>query len=393
MFRTVDHVAVVGAGVAGLAAAIRLADAGVRVDLYEARPGLNLSGSGITLQGNALRIFDRLGIWEDLRAHGYPFEGLKLRAPGPDAAMVADLPDVKTGGPDYPACMGMYRPDLARVMLARAEAVGVDLHFGSEVSGLEQTGETVQLQVGKAGAVADTGDVAGPFDLVIGADGLHSAVRSLIGIDVEPVRNGMGIWRVSVARPPEVSSSELYYGGPVYIAGYTPTSESTIYAFLVEKAQERDELTNDERVEVMIAESAAYGGPWNHIRRSLETGDVEVNYTRFTSHLVPSAWNRGSTVIIGDAAHTCPPTIAQGAAQSLEDASVLTELLLGNATDDAPAGIDDGLWAEFHARRLPRAQAVVDASAQLAQWQLDGDTEADSGRLIFDVARTMAEPA
>ena len=385
MIRTVERAAVVGAGVAGLAAAIRLADAGVSVALYEARPELNPLGSGITLQGNALRIFDHLGIWEELRGRGYPFEGLKLRAPGPEAAVVADLPDVKTGGPDYPACMGMYRPDLARVMLARAEAVGVELHFGSTVTSLEQTGETVRLEAG--------GVEVGPFDLVIGADGLHSAVRSLIGIDVEPVRNGMGIWRVSVARPPEVSCSELYYGGPVYIAGYTPTSEDTIYAFLVEKAQDRDGLSNDERVQVMIDESAAYGGPWNHIRRSLTAGDAEVNYTRFTSHLVPSAWNRGSTVIIGDAAHSCPPTIAQGAAQSLEDAFVLTELLLGNATDAAPAGIDSALWEEFHARRLPRAQAVVDASVQLAQWQLDGDVEADSGGLIFDVARTMAEPA
>src|SRR5699024_74560 len=164
-----------------------------RVDLYEARPELNPSGSGITLQGNALRIFDRLGLWEALRAHGYPFDGLKLRAPGPEATVVADLPDVKTGGPDYPACMGMYRPDLARMMLARAESVGVRLHFGSTVTGLEQTGETVQLRVGDA--------AAGPFDLVIGADGLHSAIRSFIGIEVEPVRNGMGIWRVSVTRP------------------------------------------------------------------------------------------------------------------------------------------------------------------------------------------------
>ena len=385
MIRTVERVAVVGAGVAGLASAIRLADAGVHVDLYEAQPELNPSGSGITLQGNALRIFDHLGIWDDLRTHGYPFDGLKLRAPGPEAAVVADLPDVKTGGPDYPACMGMYRPDLARVMLARAEAVGVALHFGSTVTGLEQRGETAQLQVG--------GDAVGPFDLVIGADGLHSAVRSFIGIDVEPVRNGMGIWRASVARPPEVSSSELYYGGPVYIAGYTPTSEDTLYAFLVERAQDRDGLSNDERVQIMIEESAAYGGPWNDIRRSLATGGAEVNYTRFTSHLVTSAWNRGSTVIIGDAAHSCPPTIAQGAAQSLEDAYVLTELLLGNATDDAPAGIHDGLWTEFRNRRLPRAQAVVDASVRLAEWQLDGDTEADSGGLIFDVALTMAEPA
>src|SRR5699024_5192106 len=94
MIRTVERVAVVGAGVAGLASAIRLAEAGVEVALYEARPELNPSGSGITLQGNALRIFDHLGVWEDLRERGFAFDGLKLRAPGPEAAVVADLPDV-----------------------------------------------------------------------------------------------------------------------------------------------------------------------------------------------------------------------------------------------------------------------------------------------------------
>ena len=77
------------------------------------------------------------------------------------------------------------------------------------------------------------------YDLLIGADGLNSTVRDLIGIDTKPQPTGMGIWRTFVSRPAEVERSELYYGGPVYIAGYTPTGEDTMYAFLVEKAQDR----------------------------------------------------------------------------------------------------------------------------------------------------------
>ena len=92
-------------------------------------------------------------------------------------------------------------------------------------------------------------------------------------------------------------------------------------------------------------------------------------------------------VVIGDAAHSCPPTIAQGAAQALEDALVLTELLVDR---DA---VDQDLWDEFHARRLPRAQRVVEASVQLGQWQLDGVRDADAGGLIFGIAQQMAEPA
>jgi len=91
--------------------------------------------------------------------------------------------------------------------------------------------------------------------------------------------------------------------------------------------------------------------------------------------------------VIGDAAHSCPPTIAQGSAQALEDAIVLTELLVAADTLDA------AVWDEFHARREARAKAVVDASVQLGQWQIDHDREADAPGLIFAIAHRMAEPA
>ncbi|GAA5086469.1 FAD-dependent oxidoreductase [Microbacterium yannicii] len=374
----VRKVAVAGAGVTGLAAAIQLAKAGVHVDLYEAKPELSALGSGISLQGNALRVFDALGAWDDIRAAGYPFEGLNLRAPGPDAPIVAELPDVKTGGPDYPAAMGMPRPALAQILLAHAQRAGVNLRFGTKVTAIDERESGVEVSV--------DGESAGEYDILIGADGLHSTVRDLIGIDEKPQPTGMGIWRTFVSRPADVQRSELYYGGPVYIAGYTPTGDDTMYAFLVEKAQDRFGVSDEEATRIMLDESRAYGGPWNSIRADLEKG-AHANYTWFTKHVVTAPWNRGRVVIIGDAAHSCPPTIAQGAAQGLEDAFVLTELLVGR---DA---VDQTLWDEFHARRLPRATAVVEASVQLGQWQIDGDRDADAGGLIFGIAQKMAEPA
>lgn len=374
----VSKVAIAGSGVAGLAAAIQLAKAGVEVDVFEAKPELSALGSGISLQGNALRVFDALDAWDDIRAAGYPFEGLNLRAPGPGAPVVAELPDVKTGGPDYPSAMGMPRPALARILLEHARKAGADVRFGARVTGLEQSGDAVEVFVEDASA--------GTYDLVIGADGLNSAVRGLIGIQTTPEPTGMGIWRTFVSRPAEVERSELYYGGPVYIAGYTPTGEDSMYAFLVEKAQDRFGVSDEEATRIMLEESRAYDGPWNAIRADLENG-ARANYTWFTKHLVEEPWNRGRVVLIGDAAHSCPPTIAQGAAQGLEDALVLTELLTGRD------GIDQRLWDDFHARRLPRAKAVVEASVQLGQWQIDGDRDADAGGLIFGIAQQMAQPA
>ncbi len=136
----------------------------------------------------------------------------------------------------------------------------------------------------------------------------------------------------------------------------------------------------------MVEQSRAYDGPWNHIRADIEAG-ADANYTWFTRHLVEAPWNRGRAVVIGDAAHSCPPTIAQGAAQGLEDAAVLSELLVER---DA---VDQALWDDFHARRVSRAKAIVDASVQLGQWQLDGVRDADMGGLMFGVAQLTAARA
>ena len=375
----VQKVAIAGSGVAGLAAAIQLAKAGVEVDVFEAKPEPSVLGSGISLQGNALRVFGALGAWDDIRAAGYPFEGLNLRAPGPGAPIVVNLPDVKAGGPDYPAQMGMPRPDLTRILLEHAQRAGATVHFGAKITGVyERAVDALVVFVGD--------ESAGEYDLLIGADGLNSTVRDLIGIETKPQPTGMGIWRTFVSRPADVERTELYYGGPVYIAGYTPTGEDTMYAFLVEKAEDRFGTSDEDATRIMLEESRAYDGPWNAIRADLE-GGAHANYTWFTKHIVDAPWNRGRVVIIGDAAHSCPPTIAQGAAQGLEDALVLTELLVAGDT------LDDRLWDAFHARRLPRATTVVEASTQLGQWQLDGDRDADAGGLIFSVAQKMAVPA
>ncbi len=316
----VNKVAIAGSGVAGLAAAIQLAKAGVEVDLYESKPELSALGSGISLQGNAFRVFDALGAWDDIRTAGYAFEGLNLRAPGPDAPIVAQLPEVKSGRPDYPGSMGIPRADLAQILFEHAQRAGANVHFGTKITGVDaRADDTVEVYVDD--------ESVGAYDLLIGADGLNSTVRDLIGIETKPEPTGMGIWRTFVSRPAEVERTELYYGGPVYIAGYTPTGDDSMYAFLVEKAEDRFGISDEDAIRIMLEESRAYGGPWNAIRADLEAG-AHANYTWFTKHIIETPWNRGRVVLIGDAAHSCPPTIAQGAAQGVEDAFVLTELLV-----------------------------------------------------------------
>lgn len=362
---------------AGAAAAIRLAEQGVTVDLVDLKPDVSALGSGITLQGNALRVLRELGVWDQVRAEGYAFDTLGLRAPDPAGTLIAELTDIRTGGPDLPATLGMYRPALARILLKRAEEAGATVRFGTRPTALVQEGDAV--------TVSFNDRTAQMYDLVVGADGLRSWTRRAAGIDAEPQPVGMGIWRTFTRRPESITRTDLFYGGPAYIAGYCPTGPDSIYAYLVESVRDRSGLSPEDALATMRELSEAYHGPWDDVRATL-TDPSRVNYTAFESHVLDGPWHRGRTVVIGDAAHSCPPTLAQGAAQALEDASVLAELLL---REDS---VTDELWSEFTARRLPRAKQVVEASLQLCRWLLDHE-RGDVPGLMARIAHLVAEPA
>jgi 2-polyprenyl-6-methoxyphenol hydroxylase-like FAD-dependent oxidoreductase len=373
----VRNVLVVGGGAAGTAAAILLAEGGVSVDLIDIKPDVSAVGSGITLQGNALRVLRRLGVWDQVQAHGYAFDTLGLRAPDTAGTLIVELDDVRTGGPDLPATLGMYRPTLARILMDRAAEAGTKVRFGTTYTTLGQDSTGVGVTFSDGGA--------GRYDLVIGADGIRSWTRRMLGINLETTGTGMGIWRAFTPRPDSVTRTDLYYGGSCYIAGYCPTGADSLYAYLVEDAQDRSTLSPDESLRVMVALAEDYHGPWDDIRAAL-TDPSTVNYTWFESHVLPAPWHRGRVVLIGDAAHACPPTLAQGAAQAFEDAAVLAELLLEHDN------VDDRLWQRFTDRRFERARTVVDSSVQLARWLLDHE-RGDVPGLMARVAHLLTEPA
>ena len=363
----VNNVLVVGCGPAGTATAILLAHAGVAVEVVEVKPDATAVGSGITLQGNALRVLRQLGVWDEVLAAGYAFNSVGLRAP--DGTLLAEIPDARTGGPDLPATVGMPRPDLARILVDRAVAMGVKFRFGTTHTTLTQDDDGVEV------GFADGS--AGRYDLVVGADGIRSLTRRALGIELETRSTGMGIWRAFTRRPTDIVRTDLVYGGPCYIAGYCPTGPDSMYAYLVEDAQDRSALTPQQQLDTMRELSAGYHGPWDEIRELLDDPS-RINYTWFETHVLAGDWHRGRVVLIGDAAHSCPPTLAQGAAQALEDAAVLAELLI------AADRLDEQLWATFTARRFERAKTVVDASNQLGQWLMDhvrGDVPALMGRI------------
>ncbi|MFD5648730.1 FAD-dependent oxidoreductase [Streptomyces sp. NPDC127039] len=348
-------VLVVGGGTSGNAMAVLLRRAGIAVDLVEAQPDWNVRGSGITLQGNALRVLRDLGVWDEVRAHGFGFDSLGLTAP--DGTVLHVSEDIRTGGDDLPATLGMRRPVLQRVLADAVRASGANVRLGTTAEILTQDDTSVAVRFGD-------GD-EGRYDLVVAADGLNSATRAAVGIDTRPEPTGMAIWRVAAPRPAGVVRTDLTHGGPCYIAGYTPTSDDTLYAYLVEPNRDRATIRPETYAREMRRLAGGYGGVWDEIRESI-TDSAQVNYTWFDRMLVKGPWHRGRVVLVGDAAHCCPPTMAQGAAMSLEDAWVLSQLL----TSGAPW--DEELLTRYYERRVDRVRMVVDGSVRIGQWQLDG---------------------
>lgn len=373
----VTNVLVVGAGIAGPAIATHLAAAGVAVDLIEINPAAKALGSGITMQGNALRELRRIGVLDQVCEAGFSFDSVGLRAPDGAGTLLAELPDARTGGPDLPATVGIARPALAGILVDRAAQAGAGIRLGLSHTELRQDGSGVD--------VVFSDGASHRYDLVVAADGIRSPTRRMLGITIDPRPTGMGIWRAFGPRPASVTRTDLIYGGPSYIAGYCPTGPDTLYAYIVEDARDRSALTAEQRLAMMLGLAAAYHGPWDEIRTGL-TDPALVNYTWFETHVIPAPWNRGRVVLIGDAAHSCPPTLAQGGAQALEDAAVLAELLI-----ERPV-IDDALWAAFTDRRFERARTVVEASIQLGQWLLDHE-QGDVPGLAARVNALVSQPA
>jgi len=365
-------VLVIGGGASGNAVTVLLRRAGITVDLIEARPDWSVLGSGITLQGNALRVLRELGVWEEVQKTGYAFDSVGLAAP--DGTVFHVQQGIRTGGEDLPAIAGMQRAQLQEILCEAVRAGGASVRLGTTANELTQdgTGVTVRFSDGTEGR----------YDLVIAADGVNSATRAMIGIDDQPEPTGMAIWRVPTHRPEGVERSDLIYGGPCYIAGYCPTSQDTIYAYLVEANRDRTAVDPASYAEEMRRLAAGYGGVWPEIAASI-TDPAKVNYTWFTRLLVEGSWHRGRVVLIGDAAHSCPPTVAQGAAMSLEDASVLAEMLSGQQDWSSL----DTLLTGFYERRIDRVRTVVEASVQLGQWQMEGNRNADMAGLM---SRTMS---
>jgi 2-polyprenyl-6-methoxyphenol hydroxylase-like FAD-dependent oxidoreductase len=371
---SVSSALVVGGGITGSILALALARRGVSVELAEISPRWHGVGHGITVQGNLLAALAKVDALDAVLDRGVPFDQLRMRQA--DGTLIAEVPTPRTGGRELPATMGALRSDLQEVLCERVYAAGVRVRLGLSPRAVAQDARRAYVEF--------TDGSTGTYDLVAGADGIRSTVRGLLGIAAVPQPTGMSIWRVVAGRPAEMDCAEVYYNGPRYKAGYSPISAGQCYAYVLDVDGTQADFGAGPAWRLMYERSDGYGGTWGKIRATI-AADSNVSHTRIEWLLVGDPWYRGRAIVIGDAAHACPPLIAQGAAMCAEDAVVLAELVTGELP------VERALPA-FMARRLPRVELVVHSSMQLVRWEtgLEPHTEADVARTMSSVLGFLA---
>ncbi len=375
---SVRKVVVVGGGVTGTVAAIALAQRGVEVTLVERSAQWQGVGHGITVQGNALKVFREIGALDAMLEHALPFN--RVDVCHADGHVLAAIDTPRTGGPDLPATMGVLRSDLQTVLVDMIEDLGVQTRLGVELESFEESDDIVTVTLTDGSTLE--------ADLVIAADGIKSTMRGLLGIPEDKAATGMGIWRVVTKRTPAMDASAVYYHGREYKAGFTPISDDLCYAYVLTSPERPDNGLSD--IETMRSLLSGYHGHLDDVRENLAEGDF-LSFQPIEWLFVEGPWHRGRVIAIGDAVHACPPLIAQGAAQCSEDAWLLAEYVTADDVTDGPS-LAAALSA-YEDRRKPRVRLVVDASLQLVEWELHPDTPgADpAGLMASSLAALTAE--
>ena len=382
------HVVIAGAGIGGMAAAVLAARVGASVTLLERAPDIRAVGAGILLQPNGLAVLSGLGLDARLRARGCAMAAATVH--GADGSVLTDL-RVPPFGPGLDRHLAVRRSVVHEVLHDAVTAEpAIETRLATTVTAAEPAGVVV---------TADGDRVRG--DLVVGADGVHSAVRRTGGFAARD-RSGHVYVRGLVPAGGDLVPGESWTALGLF--GGAPVDDRTWYFYASASAPEvrtavdaRDLDALRRAWEPVSATAAQVLGRVESFDDLLVNDVVRVDCAR---------WYHERLVLLGDAAHAMSPTAGQGANSALVDAAVLVAGLVAAPTiEDALAGYDRrrraavariqnraDLLARLSHVRSPLARRLRDAALYAAGRGQGGERAVRAGQQVDPAAlRSMVE--
>jgi salicylate hydroxylase/6-hydroxynicotinate 3-monooxygenase len=347
-------VAIIGAGIGGLAAAESLRRIGMDVQVYEQAGRFARVGAGIQMTPNAMKVLRGLGLEEHLREIAFQPQ-CGLNRDSDTGTLTNELPIAKVMEERYGApYLLMHRADLHSALISRVPSD--ILHLEKKLVVLAQDADGVTLQF-VDGSHARAG-------LVIGADGVHSRVREILLGQESPRFTGKVAYRTTF--PAKLLGVQL---GPSRTKWWGPDRHIVIY--YVTRAQ--DEIyfvtSQPEDASWMTPESWSAKGSLSELRQAYSSFHPEVRavldacpdvykWALLERDALPT-WRNGRVVLLGDSCHPMTPYMAQGAASALEDSVVLARCLDTVVADGLDVALD-----RYERTRKPRASEIQGTSSQ-----------------------------
>jgi salicylate hydroxylase len=387
-------IAVIGAGIGGLTAAVALRQAGFAVDVYEQAGELTEIGGGINMGPNAVRVLYRLGLAEGLLREGVRPLGTHQRrwqdGRSLQRARLNPLCEELYGAPH----LTIHRADLLAVIAAAFPAQHV--HLGRRLVDVADRGDRAEAHFADGSRAA--------ADVVIGADGIHSAARGRLFGDEPPQFAGCVAYRGLVPAERiadlglEIGSQSWVGPGGHFVHYFVSRRRLLNFVGWTEHDEwNREDWTDRATIERALA---AFAGWHKQVRRIIAAAETCFIWALFDRDPLP-VWSQGRITLLGDACHPMYPFMGQGAAQAIEDGATLAACL--TAEPDPVAALQR--YERLRLPRVSRLQAMSranktrfhlpDGPAQQerdAAWAAAGDRSPEALRWLYDFDPTVLEP-